>query len=100
MSDSTTDRGLTVDYVERTAAFNKRVNANVAKARDAAKQLSRCANRKLYAYDTDDAETLLAELERCGAEVREAFERAQDAPARNAPWELAIAKRARAQRSS
>ena len=86
---------LTVEHVERAAAFNKRVDANVAKFRDGAKQLARCANRGIYHYDDNDIATILEELRRCTDEVAEAFRKATDAPARNAPWELSIAKRQR-----
>jgi hypothetical protein len=87
--------GLTIEHVERAAAFNKRVNANVAKIRDASKQLQRCANRKLYAYDEQDVATILAEARNAIDELEAAFRRASEAPARNAPWDLSIAKRAR-----
>lgn len=90
--------GLTVEHVQRAGAFNKRVNANVAKIRDASKQLQRCANRKLYAYDEQDVATILDEARRAIDELEAAFRRASEAPARNAPWDLSIAKRARAAR--
>ena len=88
--------GLTADYVERSRKFHLRVNANVAKVRDAAKQLGRCANKGIYAWQPEDAQTIIEELEANVAAVREAFERTTDEPARNAPWDLTTAKRARA----
>lgn len=94
------DQPLTVEHVERRAAFTKRVNANIGKFRDGGKQLARCSQRKLYAYDQDDVATILAEMRRCVEEVEIAFRKANEAPARNAPWDLTIAKRQRETQAS
>lgn len=94
---STQEPGLTVEHVQRKAAFVKRVNSNINKFRDGSKQLARCANRNLYSYDRADVETILAELRRSVDEVEAAFRRVDETPARNASWDLTIAKRARQQ---
>lgn len=95
ISDCSThdDQPLTVEHVERRAAFAKRVNSNVAKFRDGSKQLVRCANRNLYSYDRADIDTVVAELRRCVDEVEVAFRKVDEAPARNAPWDVTIEKR-------
>lgn len=95
ISDCSTsdDTPLTVEHVERRSAFAKRVNANIAKFRDGAKQMSRCANRRYYSYDRDDVATILAEMRRCVEEVEVAFRRVDEEPARNANWDITIEKR-------
>jgi len=71
MTEATKD--LTMDYVERRSKFKKRAEGNLNRALNSFKQLQRCANRNIYAYDDKQIETIVAELRRGVDEVERAF---------------------------
>lgn len=69
---STTD--LTAEYVTKRAKFKKRAEANLnKKVLHGLKQLQRCANRRIYAYDEKQVETLVFQIEVALAEVKKAY---------------------------
>lgn len=73
MSENSTT-GLTIEYVERREKFKKRAEANLnKKVLDGLKQLSRCANRKIYAYDEQQVERIFTTIETALVEARKAF---------------------------
>lgn len=65
---------LTTDYIERRAKFKRRAEANLnRKVLDGLKQLGRCANRKIYAYDEAQVETMILKIETALAEMKRAY---------------------------
>lgn len=66
--------GLTLEYIERRNKFKKRVETNLNnKVLDGLKQLGRCANRNIYAYDEKQVERLFLEIDTAVAEMKRAF---------------------------
>jgi hypothetical protein len=64
---------LTTEYIEKRAKFKKRAESNLNRGLDVFKQLQRCANRKIYAYDEAQVGKILFELRRGLDEVEKAF---------------------------
>jgi ribosome biogenesis protein Nip4 len=65
---------LTTDYIEKRAKFKKRAEANLnKKVLEGLKQLGRCANRKIYAYDEQQVEKLFTQIEAAVIEARKSF---------------------------
>jgi hypothetical protein len=80
----TKETDLTIEYVERRAKFKKRAEYNLnRKVLDGFKQLTRCANRRIYAYDEEQVSRLLLELKQGLGEVERAF---HDAGGEGAKW--------------
>ena len=70
--DGTAD--MTIDYVARRAKFKKRAEYNLnKKVLDGLKQLTRCANPRIYAYDQEQVGKLLLEIKQSLADVERAF---------------------------
>lgn len=69
---ATTD--LTAEYLTRRAKFKKRAESNLNnKILDGLKQLERCANRKIYAYEDEAVERMFTEIETAVLAARKAF---------------------------
>jgi ribosome biogenesis protein Nip4 len=70
--DATSD--LTTDYIERRAKFKKRAETNLnRKVLDGLKQIGRCSNRKIYAYDEQQVEKLFQAVEAALFDARKKF---------------------------
>jgi hypothetical protein len=83
VSTQTTD--LTTAYIERRAKFKKRAESNLnKKVLDGLRQLGRCANRKIYAYDEQQVETMISQIELALAEMKKAY--ATDAGETKGRW--------------
>jgi hypothetical protein len=68
----TTD--LTTAYIEKRAKFKRRAEANLnRKVLHGLKQLERCANGKIYAYDEQQVERIFSEIDLAVAEAKKAF---------------------------
>lgn len=68
----TTD--LTAEYITKRAKFKKRAEANLnKKILDGLKQLERCSNRKIYAYEDEAIERMFTEIETAVLAARKAF---------------------------
>ena len=81
---TTQSDGLTMDYIERRAKFKKRAEHNLnVKILDGLKQLKRCANRNIYAYDEQQVEKILAEIKNAVSDAERHF-REQGVEGR--PW--------------
>lgn len=79
----TTD--LTTAYIEKRAKFKRRAETNLNnKVLDGLKQLGRCANRRIYAYDEQQVETIISQVELALAEMKRAY--AEQAGERGKPW--------------
>ena len=65
---------LTMDYIERRAAFKKRAESNLnKKVLDGLKQLSRCAQSKIYAHDEQQVEKIMLEIKQAVADLDRTF---------------------------
>ena len=65
---------LTMQYIERRAAFKKRAESNLnKKVLDGLKQLSRCANRRIYAYDDEQVAKIMLEIKQAVADLDRTF---------------------------
>lgn len=72
--DAGTTGDLTMDYIERRAKFKKRAESNLnGKVLEGLKQLGRCANRKIYAYDDEQVEKLFQSIETSLLDARKKF---------------------------
>jgi hypothetical protein len=79
----TTD--LTMEYLSKRAKFKKRAESNLnKKVLDGLKQLERCANRKIYAYEDEAVERMFNEIETAVLTARKAF--ASDAGESKRRW--------------
>lgn len=84
MSEHDVTTGLTMDYIERRAKFKKRAEANLnKKVLDGLKQLQRCANRRIYAYDEQQTEKIMTEIRNAVSDLERTF-REQGVEGR--PW--------------
>lgn len=70
---------LTTEYLEKRAKFKRRAESNLNRCLDNYKQLKRCANRRIYAYDEQQIEKLVAELRRGVDEVERTFRQREPA---------------------
>lgn len=71
MNDTT---NLTTEYIEKRAKFKKRAESNLnKKVLDGLKQLERCANRKIYAYEDETVDRMFTEIEAAVLAARKAF---------------------------
>lgn len=76
---------LTTDYIERRRKFKKRAETNLNnKVLDGLKQIGRCANRKIYAYDEQQAEKLFQAIDVALMDARKKF--AEDAGETRKAW--------------
>ena len=65
---------LTTEYLEKRAKFKKRAESNLnKKVLDGLKQLERCANQKIYAYENEAVDRMFTEIESAVLEARRAF---------------------------
>lgn len=70
---------LTTEYLEKRAKFKRRAESNLNRCLYNYKQLKRCANRRIYAYDEQQIEKLLTKLRDGVDEVERAFRQGEPA---------------------
>ncbi len=69
-----TTNDLTVEYLTKRAKFKKRAESNLnKKVLDGLKQLERCSNRRIYAYEDETVERMFTEIEAAMIAARKAF---------------------------
>jgi hypothetical protein len=70
----TSTADLTAEYLEKRGKFKKRAESNLnKKVLDGLKQLERCANRKIYAYEDEAVERMFTEVEAAVIAARKAY---------------------------
>lgn len=65
---------LTTDYIEKRSKFKRRAEGNLNnKVLNGLKQLGRCANRRIYAYDEQQVEKMFTEIDSAVLELRKRY---------------------------